>query len=690
MLARRMHRASLPGIAVMLAACVSAGWGALEQVDEHTWRDDFEGNTLDGWNLPEYYRLTTIDGNGVLEVGGPEQEQYSAVKLAYEGVGRELSDYAVECRVRHLRGSWAGLFFRKCSAGWLEAFIFGSRILVRRQPGSVVLSLAPLPDSDEAWRTLRIVGTGPFIRVYVDGRQIFSCGDEELVAGRCGISSHHTHAYYDDFVIAERLQPHETLIVRPDAPEDGLLVPPGEPTTIQLDAWNAGDEPREVELAWRMDEGETSRTPVTLGPRERRLVPIEQQALAEGLHWIEVSFREGGEEVAGGSYPIAAVAPPDVEADEPFLAWGVYDKYQLGGEPWALNTYLHAMCNDLRNHGFNTIMAGNAMPRPTVRQLDILSRYGMKVILRGIGELPREVTTHPAVLAIAYGDEPKVEELEGYRARFEELAEEYAAPITTCLIGDAVGTRGSADPWLIWPELGSAFKLARYYPIRKSVYDLVRFPNYKGGLSPQAIFRLLEIGAGEDGWYYVIQAFGDHVSEEMPEPYWRNPTAAEMRGMAHLALAHGARGVIAYTYQTERERWPALVDQRWLRPNDGKYEALAEVARQVAPVREVLLDSHWEALEVRATPATVWPVPRMTSDGRRLAYVVNLDTDARADARIEIIDPVVNSRRVPLAWVRELFGGAEIGFERAEMRSTFGLRLGPGRAALLEFATDEQ
>lgn len=679
-----VRHAGLTVIALLALVLAPTGWSALEQIDDSTWRDDFEGDTLDGWGLPDYYRLSEVDGNGVLEVGG-EGIPSEQVKLAYPGVGPTLTNYAVECRVRQMTGSWAGLYFRKSEAGHFEAFVYGQRMLIRRQPGAVVLSLAPLPETEDGWHTLRITGVDSTIRVYVDGSLQFSCSDEELTSGTCGIASHQTHAFYDDFVISTDLRPEETLFVRPDAPVEGLVVPPDAPARIDLSVWNASDATRDVEIGWALDEGATTEVPVALQPDERRLLPLDLGVLQEGIHWIELAVSEGGRQYEGGQFPLAAVTPPDAEFEEPFLAFGAYDKYQLGGEEWALNTYLHAMCNDMRKHGLNTIMAGNAMPKPTTRQLDILARYGVKVILRGMGELPREVTTHPAVLAIAFGDEPTVDDLASYRARFEELAEKTAAPITTCLIGESAGTRSPADPWLIWPELGSNFKLARYYPIRKSVYDLVRYPAYKLNYPPHATLRLIEVAAGEGGWYYVIQGFGEPVSEETPEPYWRNPDAAEMRGMAHLALAHGARGVISYPYQTERANWPALVDQRWLQPTDGKYEALAEVARQVAPVRETLLASKWAAIEVRATPLTVEAVGRETEDGRRLVYLVNRDTDAPADARIEIMDPVVDSNRVPIAWTRELFSATDVPFEPMDMSSTLALQLKPGGGALLEF-----
>ncbi|MGD9496167.1 MAG: hypothetical protein AB7Y46_07640 [Armatimonadota bacterium] len=671
-------------VAIALAAAPPS-WCALVQIDEHTWGDDFEGGTLEGWSLPEYYRPAELDGEGVLEVGGGEGGT-EAVRLAYPGVGPELSDYAVQCRVRHAGGSWAGLYFRASAGRHFEAFIFGARMLIRRQPGAVILSQAPLPPSDDPWRTLRIVGLGPSVRVYVDGEQVFGYSDEELLSGRCGIASHNVHAYYDDFLICTKLRPEETLLAAPEAPEEGLVLPPGRPARVTLSVWNAAAQARAIELAWTLDEGETRRQSLTLQPNQRRRLPIEVGALAEGLHWIQTAFVEGGTQVMGGQFPLAAVVPPDAQYEDPFLPWGVYDKYQLGGDTWALNTYLHAMCNDLRNHGFNTIMAGSAMPDPGVLQLDILARYGVKVILRAAGLLPPEVTAHRAVLAIAYGDEPSIDDLDGYRARFEELAAQYGKPITTCLVGDSAGTGAGDDPWLIWPGLGSGLKMARYYPIRKSFYDLVRYPAYKGGYPPRAVFRLLEVAAGAEGWYYVMQGFGGVVSEASPEPYWRNPDGAEMRGMAHLALAHGARGIIVYPYQQERPDWPALVDQRWQRPIDDKYEALASVARSVQPLRETLLSSTWAGIEIRPTPHTVEAVGRMTRDGRRLAYLVNLDTDAAVEATVVVMDPIIDNRPAAPASFRELFSGADIPFERERDRSILRLNMEPGGGALVEIA----
>ena len=679
----------LAGAIVVFAG---AGWADLVTVDQVTVRDDFEGGNLDGWGLPDYYGLARDGDNGMLRVGGSSREEQEAFHLAYKGVGPELGDCAVEARIHQFAGSWAGLFMRRAQGRHFEAFIAGARILVRRQPGSVVLSTAPLPATKADWRTLRIVGIGPSIRVYVDRQLVFACEDEELTSGGAGICCHYTYAYFDDFVLTGHLRPEETLLVRPQAPADGLVVAPGEPATVVLQVRNAGEAARDATVQWGLadgDGGPAGSHELHLQPGEQGEALLELPALSEGLHWIEASTKEREQVLQTRRFPVAAVVPPDVPADEPFLAIGAYDKYELGGEPWELNTVLHAMCSDMHAHGLNTIMAGNVMPKPDLTQMNILARYGMKVILRGIGEIPPEVAAHPSVLAIAFGDEPSMEEIEGYRKRFDELAAKYGKPVTTCLVGDSAASRRSNDPWLVWPELGSALKMARYYPIRKSIYDLVCYPSYKG-YPPEAIFRLLEVAAGDDGWYYVMQTFGDRVSEQMPEPYWRNPTGAEVRGMAHLALAHGARGIICYTYQTERESWPALVDQRRLQPTDDKYAALAEVARKVHPAREALLSSHWESQEVRTEPLTIEAVGRRTAgagapgDGRLLVYLVNRDTDAPVDAAITIMNPVVENKRVPLAKVTSLFSGREVAITQGDDRCHASVHLEPGDGELWE------
>ncbi len=670
-------------LAVLAVVCLSAS-AALRQADEHTWRDDFESDALQGWALPGYYTAGKDGANGVLRVGGPSKAEQEAVKLSYPGVGPAWADCAVQARIRQLAGSWAGLFARKSKAGHLEAFLFGARILVRRQPGSIVLSQAPLPASKDPWRTLRIVAVGPSLRVYVDGLLMFACADEELTAGTCGIAAHYTHAFWDDFELTDKLLPRETLTVRPVAPETGLLATPGQPATVRLAVRNAAREARTVDIACAEYTGAAAtagvKQTVKLGPGEEAELPVALGSPAAGLHWYDCAITEGGAPLETVRFPLAAVTPPDAPADEPFLVFGVYDKYELGGEPWELNTYLHATCADLRAHGFNTIMAGNSMPKPNVTHMDILARYGVKVILRGIGELPPEVAHHPAVLGIAFGDEPTVDDLDGYRKRFDELAAKYGKPVTTCLIGDSIGTGAGADPWLIWPKLGSGLKLARYYPIRKSCYDLLRYPSYKG-YPPEAIFRMLETAAGAEGWYYVAQTFGDRVSEQVPEPYWRNPDAAEVKAMAHLGLAYGARGIICYTYQTERATWPALVEQRWLRAEDEKYTALAGVSAKVQPVRGLLLGSKWHGLEVRCDPPSVEAVARQTADGQVLIYLINRDTDAAVAATVTVL-PVAGNKRVPLAAAKDLFSGREIALEHQADRSTGRVNLAPGDAEL--------
>lgn len=674
-------------LALGLGVCGPA-LAALVQVSEHEWRDDFNSATLQGWDLPGYFTAARDGDNGVLQSGGPTREEQDAVKLLYRGVGPSWGDCAVQARIRQFAGSWAGLFVRKCPAGHLEAFVAGQSLLVRRQPGAVVLSQAPLPPSSDPWRTLRLVALGPFLRVYVDGDLLFACADDELVAGQSGIAAHNTYAWWDDFCMTDRLLPRETLIVRPVAPETGLLAVPGQPVTVTLAVRNAAPQARIIQLSCAEYTGHITEPAAThtlsLGAGETQELPLALGRLSEGLHWFDCLISEDGQDQDTVRFPVAAVTPPDVPYDEPFLVVGAYDRYELGGEPWQLNTYLHAMCADMRAHGLNTIMAGNTMPKPTVTQMDILARYGMKVILRGIGEIPPEVARHPAVLAIAFGDEPNIGELEGYQKRFRELAEKYGKPVTTCLVGDAAGTGRSDDPLLIWPHLDEGMKLARYYPIRKSCYDLVNYPSYKG-LPPVATLRLLETAAGASGWYFVMQTFGDRVSEQVPEPYWRNPDGAEVRAMMHLGLAHGARGIICYTYQTERPNWPALVEQRWLRPEDEKYAALAEVARKIHPVRALLLDSRPEGLEVRVQPLTAIGLARKTLDGRLLVYLINLDTDAPAEVTVTVL-PVVNNRRVPLAGARELFSGREVPLEHGTDRSTGHTTLAPGDAELWELA----
>ena len=61
---------------------------------------------------------------------------------------------------------------------------------------------------------------------------------------------------------------------------------------------------------------------------------------------------------------------------------------------------MHAACNDLRKHNFNTIICAVGMPTESI---DIAMQYGIRCFVRGAGQ--KNNITHPNVIGGFIGDE---------------------------------------------------------------------------------------------------------------------------------------------------------------------------------------------------------------------------------------------------------------------------------------------
>jgi len=615
----------------------------------------------------------------------------AAVRIRSIMTNVEIADGAVECRIRKMAGNWAGIVFRQGPAGGLEVMLDAEgRLMLRRQPANEVVALAALPQTKAPYRTLRVVGLGPVIRVYVDGAQRARIRDETLFSGRAGLLVHIAHVFYDDFVITRQLRDEEAVLLTAAAPGGALLAAPGQPAQIEIVVSNALLAPRQAALTWAQigpdgAPGPWSEEPLTLTPGQNTSVILKPGALTPGLARFALAIKDGAKELTRLNAPVACVARPDGKPDDPFFPIGAYDKYRLGGEPWERNTYLHAMCADLRAHGVNTILTGGVMNPATKEQFDTVASYGMKVVLRMDRPAPPVVVNHPAVLALLLGDEPKAKDLPAYKKRYEELAAQHPDKLVgTCMVGEAVCTGEDNDPWRIWPELKPRLCMARYYPMRKAAYNLVDSLTYKGWLPPSAVFALFEKGAGDRAWWYVAQTFGGRVEAGKPEPYWRNPTGVELTGMLHMALAHGAKGVFCYTYQRENPQWMALVDQESLKPLDDKYDGLAAWARTIAPARPVLLNSVRSGMEIRVRPWTVEAVGRKTPDGRLFAYLANRDTSNPAQCDVFIPFTKQNKDTLAVVEAKDLFSGVAVNMRKNDNGSAARVSLAPGGGQLWE------
>ena len=417
---------------------------------------------------------------------------------------------------------------------------------MRRQPGSVVLASLAIPTSREPYRRLRVVGLGPVLRAYVDGQKVFQFSDDARLSGQFGLLAHQVHAAFDDFTASPVPRPEESVLVRPQRSSEPLLAKPGAGVELDVTVLNALADPNPLTIQWSLAKPgdwrpQSPAVSIKAEPGKPATVRLKIGPLAEGLQWVEIRAIRGEQTLEQVRWPVAAVQPTEPQDKAPFFPIGVYDKYSAGGEPFVRHTVLHAMCWDLRKHGVNTILSGGAIGAPpTVEELDIAAQHGMKVVLRADQAIRPAVARHPAALSLIFGDEPTAEHAVRYREKYNELAKQFPGmPVASCLVGEGVGTRVENDPWLVLPILKPELCLIRYYPMRKSCYDLVRYASYKGWMAPSDVFRMLEVAAGDRPWWYVAQTFGTPVTAATPEPYWRNPTGD--RAPRHVASGPGAR-----------------------------------------------------------------------------------------------------------------------------------------------------
>jgi len=198
------------------------------------------------------------------------------------------------------------------------------------------------------------------------------------------------------------------------------------------------------------------------------------------------------------------------------------------------------------------------------------------------------------------------------------------------------------------------------------------------------VFQLID-AYNDTPWWFVSQTFGVVPTETRPETYWGNPTPAELTGLTHMALAHGAKGVLGWALQTHWQQAgndvPCLLKQDTLAPADGKWQAWLDMAKFVTRFKPILRDAKLGGCEPAAERADLEVVPRQTSDGRKIIYIVNLNTRESVESDIWLfagqmlaLHDLVDDRNVPLTtgeWDR----------------ATAHVKLEPGEGRLYEVTT---
>ena len=576
---------------------------------------------------------------------------------------RPFRNCVVETRISKGKGSYAGVVLRDTLFVYLQ---MRGALCVNRQHGKLQFQSA---QGFRGYHDLKVVCIGPVLRAYVDGKLICSERVEDG-EGRVGVYAHHADAHYDSFRVSTDVEPVLGLFAEPKARDDALVFAPGRNVSLGVSVSNFASEEQSLSVtatAMTWDDeplGEKGSRDVQLRAGDSAVVELDLGRVPAGFHRIVLAAHSGETEVArADALPLAVQERGAYELEPPVIPVAAYSKYFSKRTPLYQNTYAHAIGKILRDHHFNAIVADPAF---TQEMIDVFQSYGIATIARGRGFLD-----HPAVIASLQGDEPKRDQIERLKADYEKVAQTSGKPVTTCMVGESMGLGSDHDPVGIWLKLNARLRAFRWYGIKKSYYGLLYDLKYKGWLPLSSVLRIAE-ASSDAPWWFVPPSFG----RTNHEGYYRNPTPAEMRGLMHLAMAHGADGMMLWCLQSWGN-WPALIEQQSLQPTDGKLAAAAGVAELIAKHTDLLGSLHYGAFEVRnSNPVHMEAVPRRSDAGAAYIYVVNKDAADDATATLAF--------KCGRATVQDVFSGKTLKTAPApDGLRTVNLTLGPCHAALL-------
>lgn len=507
---------------------------------------------------------------------------------------------------------------------------------------------------------------------------------KDLPAGRHQVANPPNRLVCLGFKTPARMTPADCVLNPLTADPSGVYRPGAEVVlTALVDNPTAAHLSGQIrwQLAGRAESGQIG---VSLPARQESRVRLALPTLAAGFYVLAVELRLEGGSVDARRFPVAVIEPPkpDATVGDPFFPVGGYNKFFLSHDPQIARIYMHGICASLRAHHMNTYV-GPALDNLR-EELEIAKFYGIRVLVRLEPEIPQWAYDHPAVLAYMFGDEPAAKDVDRYKARYEEFRRRHPArPLVTAMVGERVGTLTEDDPVRLWQVLGSEVRLARFYPFRKVQYDLLRHPVYKKMLPVATAFDLFD-GTSDKPWWYVIQGFGGRPTAERPDPYWRNPTPAELTALGHLSLAYGARAILSWPLQThgpEPSSGVALIAQETLTDEDGKYAALAGLAAQIAEAKPVLLRHRRAAIDVSCDVPAVLPVPREDPQtGRKYVYLVNLDAARAQTGRLTIVP----GKDTKFSSAVDVYCGGRLELTSQGKLLVAPVRLGPGSGQLWE------
>lgn len=658
-------------MAVLWLFSVGLACAQLKQVEPGVYVADFTGGTA----------AVVGDGTGMLKKRDDAQTAKSLKTLEVTTDGKfpalslagefqncvffetpPLKDFVLETTLAKTSGNFAGVVVRDDYMVYFQQR--GYLCLGLRTQGGMLFK------SDKQFggqRKLKVVCAGGTLRAYVDGEEVITWQIEDK-AGKCGVYAHKAEVKYREFRVSEKVDAMSYVSVTPVAENDELVFAPGKEFALGFKIANASGKAQTVAVKmavmdWQ-DKALAKEQAQTVTVEKETTVAFPLPGLPKGFYRVMASAKCGTETVfSTDGLPLAIQERGRARFVRPDLVVSAYSKYSSSTLPVDLNTYTHATARILAEMGFNAIVYD---PTFTKRVIEIYGSYGIATITRAGAFIDS-----PFVIASLESDEPKFDEIPKLKERYAEL-KKAGKQVTTNMIGESMGLGGPRDPLTLWRMMGYELRAFRWYGIKKGYYGLLHGSTYKGWPSLSTVMRVCD-GAVAGDWWFIPPSFGD----VRPDAYYKNPTPAEMKGLMHMAMAHGAKGLMLWTLH-DPYRWPGLIGKKSLAPTDGKLAAATEagtlISKHGALLKSLgyggfaLRDSDWIRMEA---------VPRKSPEGQTYIYLVNKDKDAPATAKIAYPAAAKHTAKDLFSGKESSTAAAEGGFQELEVT------LAPGDGALL-------
>ena len=541
--------------------------------------------------------------------------------------------------------------------------------------------LAKLPNGFRMYRQ------GAFAKTPARARYPLEIFYRDFPAGRCKMPQMDTPLYTAinlGFKPLDEMTP-EDMVLNVRTANDDDAFKPDEQIEVRLEVDNPTTATQNVRITATLDGRRLPPLTFDAPPRMLTVRKMRLPKLPIGIHWLKLQLLVGDRAIDSRTFPIVVTeeGTRDESISEPLFPIGVYDKTFLSGDEHFLRAYTHAICHSLRKHHLNVIVAGANL---SLGCLDVAHKYGIRVVLLADKIHRKQFMTHPAVIAYQFSDEPSLDVARAYRKIYEHLAKEFPTrPVVTCVVGEHAGNQSAFDPLLIWRELRPRLRMVRCYPIRRGYpipvrYDLMKtHPRF---LPFETALRIFGADTSTP-WWFVVQTFGTPVAD-VERSMWLNPTPEQVKAMIHLALAYGAKGILCWSFQTHMfsggEKMPALVDMKTLAPEDGKYQAVAQVAQFIHKVKRILLKLKPGGPSVfRDREREVIVVGKRDDEGNLYVYAVNINhrnavTVTMRSFRIRKYQRPDDAR---FAYAVDVFNGKRIPFKDGSI--TITIQAGDGR-----------